>query len=889
VASVDEDAASIAGNVVSNDDIGADIPGTVTAIRTGTEAAGAGTAGTVGAGLGGTYGTLTVNANGSYTYAANNALPVIQALGVGESVTDYFTYTVKDADGDLDFAQISITIKGVNDAPTVQNSAVWMPSDPAQQNLTFPNGYPMNAIVPTDIDGDNLLVTATNTIAGVFYFNAGLGSYVAVTAGTVLYNSATGVNFIDDLVYRPTAAIADTQNLQLNMSVFDGTATLTQTVFIHEVPQARLPGQSVQIGDGASPLTSGNDQVQSFVLSADFAAGLQGNLNIAQIVVKTDFQQQPNAVPIPAGERDPGVFGDASAGSHREQEVQAEVRIGANRFVIVEDDLTPGTFEQSWFYDPASGLMQATVSFSNVYLLDAAGNATATTLAQYLTANPPAAGNTWTVTYFDNDGGNWQARLVQFRFEFDDAGNPAITVNGDDLPDTIYGGTGNDILNGGGGNDTITGGAGNDTINGGAGTDAVTDPQPGDIISGVPPIVVDLDGDGAEFLPLSAGVRFDYAGNGTVEGTAWVGSDDGILAIDRNSNGQVDGADEFVFSVDGSTDLEGLAARYDSNGDGVLDANDTEFASFGVWQDANSDGVSNAGEFRTLSELGIASVSLRGDGVSYVTADGNVRVAGSTIFTRTDGSTGVVADATFAAIDVRNPQRSAQVMSAATLAAAGAMLANGEQALAAPYTASRPAEAPDDQVTVNAQVSDITTDGDAGRPEAGADMFQRYDPVVDGVKAPATGGHDASDTGFAQDQAEQPYHAAEAPLEANAVQEAPVAANGSAFAFGDVPQMAAMQHLLSLQGAPQAANEDTASAGPVNTGDAQAAIAEALASNAVDALIDKFAGATADHAFGSPTAVALDGDVAGNHAAWMPEPGFQPIDIAMDQVEAHAA
>ena len=43
--------------------------------------------------------------------------------------------------------------------------------------------------------------------------------------------------------------------------------------------------------------------------------------------------------------------------------------------------------------------------------------------------NPPAAGDAWTVTYFDNNGGNMQARIVRFEFKFDDAGDPATSWN----------------------------------------------------------------------------------------------------------------------------------------------------------------------------------------------------------------------------------------------------------------------------------------------------------------------------------------------------------------------------------------------------------------------------------------------------------------------------
>ena len=67
---------------------------------------------------------------------------------------------------------------------------------------------------------------------------------------------------------------------------------------------------------------------------------------------------------------------------------------------------------------------------------------------------------------------------------------------------------------------------------------------------------------------------------------------------------------------------------FDTNGDGVFDANDAEFAKFGIWQDANSDGVTDEGEFVSLYEAGIASISLQSDGESYQAANGDVTVFG---------------------------------------------------------------------------------------------------------------------------------------------------------------------------------------------------------------------------------------------------------------------
>src|SRR5258707_147304 len=69
---------------------------TIAAIRTGA-VEGSGTAGTVGSRLVGWHGTLTLNADGSSSYAINNADAAVQALNSGDTTTDSFNYTVKDS------------------------------------------------------------------------------------------------------------------------------------------------------------------------------------------------------------------------------------------------------------------------------------------------------------------------------------------------------------------------------------------------------------------------------------------------------------------------------------------------------------------------------------------------------------------------------------------------------------------------------------------------------------------------------------------------------------------------------------------------------------------------------------------------------------------------
>lgn len=162
------------------------------------------------------------------------------------------------------------------------------------------------------------------------------------------------------------------------------------------------------------------------------------------------------------------------------------------------------------------------------------------------------------------------------------------------------------------------------------------------------PIAFDLDGDGVELVNADeSDIFFDLNGDGEAEDTGWVDSDDALLAYDKNDDGEIADFDEvsFVGYKEGArTDLEGLQA-FDTNGDGVLDASDAEFGSFNIWQDANQNGISDAGELRSLTAAGIVSIAL--------VSDETVRVAGDNVsfgigqFTRADGTTGNFSDTGF--------------------------------------------------------------------------------------------------------------------------------------------------------------------------------------------------------------------------------------------------
>lgn len=56
--------------------------------------------------------------------------------------------------------------------------------------------------------------------------------------------------------------------------------------------------------------------------------------------------------------------------------------------------------------------------------------------------------------------------------------------------------------------------------------------------------MIDLGKPGIELTSVENGVHFDLDKNGFAEKTAWIGKEDGFLALDRNKNGFIDDGGE---------------------------------------------------------------------------------------------------------------------------------------------------------------------------------------------------------------------------------------------------------------------------------------------------------------------------------------------------------
>jgi serralysin len=161
------------------------------------------------------------------------------------------------------------------------------------------------------------------------------------------------------------------------------------------------------------------------------------------------------------------------------------------------------------------------------------------------------------------------------------------------------------------------------------------------------PLALDLDGDGVELVSKEdSRAYYDVKGDGFRHNVGWIGADDAFLAIDKNSDGKIELADELSFALwtpdPSDTDLQALKTVFDTNGDDVFNRGDAQFSQFRVWQDANGDGITDAGELKTLAERGIASINLTAAKTDW--ASGGNHITGFSTFQKADGSNGWAAD-----------------------------------------------------------------------------------------------------------------------------------------------------------------------------------------------------------------------------------------------------
>ncbi len=231
---------AVSGNVLADNGNGvdSDVEGdALTVTEVNGNAAGIGTQITLASGA-----LLTLNADGSFDYDPSGQF---ESLGVGDTATDSFTYTISDGNGGTDTATATVTINGVNDAPIAEDDAIATDEDTAVSgNVLADNGNG----VDSDVEGDALTVTEVNGNA------AGIGTQITLASGALLTLNADGSFDYDPNGQFESLGVGDTATDSFAYTISDGnggTDTATATVTINGVNDV-FP--TIELGDAPSRL-----------------------------------------------------------------------------------------------------------------------------------------------------------------------------------------------------------------------------------------------------------------------------------------------------------------------------------------------------------------------------------------------------------------------------------------------------------------------------------------------------------------------------------------------------------------------------------------------------------------------------------------------------------
>jgi hypothetical protein len=159
------------------------------------------------------------------------------------------------------------------------------------------------------------------------------------------------------------------------------------------------------------------------------------------------------------------------------------------------------------------------------------------------------------------------------------------------------------------------------------------------------PLVIDFGAEGFNITNQNnSNATFDWNNDGVRTQTSWFSAEDGILAIDRNGDGVIENASEVFGNYNDANGFLALA-RLDSNGDGKIDNTDTSWSQIKLWFDGNTDGLGEAGELRTLDEMGVKAIHLNAVEVNVQQDGGYIPLISGVEMT--DGTTRIIADVFF--------------------------------------------------------------------------------------------------------------------------------------------------------------------------------------------------------------------------------------------------
>lgn len=201
-----------------------------------------GSAANVGTSVDGTYGKVTINADGTYKYDLNNTDPNVQALRVGQTVTDTFDVVVTDEHGAAVTETLTITITGTNDAPKI--SVGTGDSDSAALAETNSSLTESGTLTLTDIDVKDAVSTVKvdsivkgGTYAGALPTDEALKNMLTISNGALMDSETGGRinwNFNSGSAHFDFLAAGETLTLTYTVKSTDNSGTANDND-IHEI------------------------------------------------------------------------------------------------------------------------------------------------------------------------------------------------------------------------------------------------------------------------------------------------------------------------------------------------------------------------------------------------------------------------------------------------------------------------------------------------------------------------------------------------------------------------------------------------------------------------------------------------------------------------------
>ncbi len=273
------------GNVLTNDtDVDAGDSKTVSGVAAGV----AGSASTnVGSAVTGSYGSINIAADGSYTYSVDNTNAAVQALRTSSNtLQDVFTYTMRDTAGLTSTTQITVTIQGANDAPTItSNGGGTTAAITLAENLTT-----VSTVVGNDVDSGTTLTYSIlgGADAARFSINSATGALIFVIAPDFENPTDVGGNNVYDVVIQVSdGSLATTQSLAVtitDVSNFLFVTTATDNNDSGITTGASYTIEWLNANKGADSAVS----LREAILAANNTAGVDTiNFNIAGTGIQT--------------------------------------------------------------------------------------------------------------------------------------------------------------------------------------------------------------------------------------------------------------------------------------------------------------------------------------------------------------------------------------------------------------------------------------------------------------------------------------------------------------------------------------------------------------------------------------------------------------------------